>query len=55
MGIGIGMVITCIILFPFYQREPSSGEIEAKARDMGMIYEDEARAIPQNQEGADGK
>lgn len=55
MGIGIGIVITCILFFPFYQREPSLGEIEAKARDMGMIYKDEVKAILEDQEGADGK
>lgn len=45
------MVITCIILFPFYKRKSSPAEIEAQARDMGMIYEDEVKAFPQNEKG----
>lgn len=51
MGIGIGIFITCLLLLPFYSKGLSPAEIEIRARDMGMIYTDEIRAIQPSQEG----
>jgi len=53
LGIGIGMVLTCILLRPLLGRKPSAAEIEARARSMGMIYEEEVRALPE--EDGEGK
>ncbi|RBP46745.1 hypothetical protein [Garciella nitratireducens] len=55
LGMGVGIVLTCVLLFPFYKKEPSPAEIEKKARNMGMIYEDEIRGFPQNEKGENDK
>jgi len=44
-------VLACILILPFSGRKPSPKEIESMARDMGMIYEDEVRAISGGKEG----
>lgn len=51
MGIGIGMIIVCILIFPFHQKKLSPGDIESRARGMGMIYADEIKAIGNSEKG----
>lgn len=51
LGIGLGIILACILLSPFYGKKLSAMEIEARARSMGMVYEDEIRAISGNTEG----
>lgn len=51
LGIGIGIVIACILLLPTNKKKPSPMEIETMARQMGMVYEDEIRAIPNLEKG----
>ena len=41
MGIGIGMIISTLILFLSGTNKMSNAEIEKAARAMGMHYEDE--------------
>ncbi|HHY81534.1 MAG TPA: hypothetical protein GX505_02515 [Clostridiales bacterium] len=53
MGLGAGIIIACILMLPFMKREPSAMEIETRARAMGMVYEDEIRAIPKSNEGGE--
>ena len=45
------MILTCILLAPFAKSEPSAMDIEARARAMGMVYEDEIKAIAHKGEG----
>ena len=48
---GIGIIISCILLASFSKKELSPMEIEIRARAMGMVYEDEIKAMPGNGEG----
>lgn len=53
MGIGIGLIIATVLLLPFHERKISATEIESKARDLGMIYIDEIKALPDKDKGGD--
>lgn len=45
-GIGIGLVLGVICMFGYkYTVNLSDSQIEEKARDLGMIYEDERKSI----------
>lgn len=45
-GIGIGLVLGVICMFGYkYTVNLSDSQIEEKARDLGMIYENESKAI----------
>lgn len=50
---GIGIIVACILLNPFFQRKPSAMEIETRARAMGMVYEEEIKAISNSGEGGE--
>lgn len=45
LGIGIGMVISALLMLAVPPSEMSSADIEKAARDMGMIYKDEVKAM----------
>ncbi len=47
MGIGLGMMMTCIVIMIFKNSIYSDYEIEKKARELGMKYPDEIRALEQ--------
>lgn len=54
MGIGIGMIITSIILFGFNNKtELSNKEIEEKARALGMHYSNECKVLFKGDEKVD--
>ena len=55
MGLGIGILLACLLLRPYLGKEPSATEIEARARSMGMVYEDEIRAISDKEGNKDNK
>ncbi|WP_461205721.1 hypothetical protein [Clostridium sp. DL1XJH146] len=44
LGIGLGIVITSLILIPSYKTYDDS-YIEKRAKAMGMIYEDQVKVI----------
>jgi hypothetical protein len=48
MGIGIGILFTLLFINSFSAPDLSPLEIETRARAMGMIYEDEIKAISDN-------
>jgi len=46
MGIGIGLILGVIFMFNYqYNNSLSDYEIEERARELGMIYENEQKAI----------
>lgn len=46
IGIGIGMVLTSVVLMGYeYKGSMSKENIEKAAREMGMHYEDECKVI----------
>lgn len=45
LGIGIGLLICSLLLMAFPGYQVSKDKIETLARDMGMIYPDEAKAM----------
>lgn len=49
------MILASTLMIPFYHRAPSAIEIEERARSMGMIYEDEVRALSNNGESNIGE
>lgn len=52
LGLGAGIIIATILMSAVPKKQLSPMEIEVRARAMGMIYEDEIRAIPgSSQEG----
>jgi len=51
----VGIVITCLLILPFYQRDISPREVEIRAKEMGMIYPDEVKALPNNEGGGKEK
>jgi len=52
VGLGVGIIIATILLSAAPKKGLSPMEIEVRARAMGMVYEDEIRAIPgSSQEG----
>lgn len=53
IGIGAGLIIASVCMTSFPKRELSAIEIETRARAMGMIYEDEIKAIPKSTEGGE--
>lgn len=53
IGMGIGIIIACILLIPASKGEPSAMDIETRARAMGMVYEDEIKAISNNDESGE--
>ena len=53
MGMGLGILIACILWIPFSKKGPSAMEIEARARAMGMVYEDEIKAISRSDKGGE--
>ena len=54
MGIGIGMVLTSILMFGYsYNKEISSDKIEEKARGLGMHYDDECKVLFKGDESND--
>ena len=58
IGVGIGLLLACVLLRPYSRKELSMAEIEARARSMGMVYEEEIRALPGNgaeEKGVDNK
>lgn len=48
LGIGIGIVICSMIMILTPREDISKFEIEKRARDMGMIYKDEVKALYDN-------
>ena len=44
LGIGLGIIITSIVIFPFFGKT-SRAKIEIEARKMGMIYKDEVKVM----------
>jgi hypothetical protein len=49
------MVLASILMMPFYHRAPSAIEIEERARSMGMVYEDEVRALSNSKDSNTGE
>jgi hypothetical protein len=47
MGIGLGIMMTCITIMILKNSVYSDYEIEKKARELGMKYPDEIRALEQ--------
>ena len=46
LGIGIGIVLGVIFMFGYeYKVSLSDSQIEEKARDLGMIYKNESKAL----------
>jgi hypothetical protein len=45
IGIGIGMIITSILMTAFGYNNISNEKIEEKARALGMHYEDECKVL----------
>lgn len=45
MGIGIGVIITSILVIAAPSPAPSKDVVEKMAKDMGMIYKDEIKAM----------
>ncbi len=46
MGIGIGLILGVILMFNYhYKNSLSDYEIEQRARELGMVYENEVKAI----------
>jgi len=46
LGIGIGLILGVICMFGYkYTLNLSDSQIEEKARDLGMIYENESKAL----------
>jgi hypothetical protein len=46
LGIGIGLVLGVIFMFGYkYTVNLSDSQIEEKARDLGMIYKNESKAL----------
>jgi Na+-transporting methylmalonyl-CoA/oxaloacetate decarboxylase gamma subunit len=45
MGIGIGFVISALLVLAFQPAGLSKAKIEKAARDMGMVYKDEMKAL----------
>lgn len=39
------MIITSLIITPFYRKDYKASEIEQEARKFGMIYPDEKKAL----------
>lgn len=50
IGIGIGMVITSILMTAFGYNNISNDKIEEKARALGMHYEDECKVLFEGEE-----
>lgn len=44
-GIGIGIIAASLIILPFGYGSPSDYEIEKAAKEMGMVYPDQVRAV----------
>lgn len=55
MGIGIGIMITCLLIISLGYRDYSDYEIEKKASELGMIYPDEVRALRNENVGSDNE
>ncbi|MBS5951859.1 MAG: hypothetical protein KIC47_16375, partial [Clostridium sp.] len=54
MGIGIGMIITVILMLGVnYSGEISDANIEEKARGLGMHYNDECKVLFEGDEASD--
>jgi len=51
IGLGIGLIIGVILMMSIPEKELSPMEIEMRARAMGMVYEDEIKALTKSQEG----
>ena len=46
MGIGIGLILGVILMFNYhYKNSLSDYEIEQRDRELGMVYENEVKAI----------
>lgn len=45
LGIGIGFVISAVLLMSMPQNKISKSEIEKMARGMGMVYPNEIKAL----------
>lgn len=46
MGVGIGMILSCILMFGYeYKSNVSNEKIEEAARGLGMHYSDECKVI----------
>lgn len=50
IGIGIGMIITSILMTAFGYNNISNDKIEEKARALGMHYEDECKVLFEGKE-----
>lgn len=50
IGIGIGMIITSILMTTFGYNNISNDKIEEKARALGMHYEDECKVLFEGEE-----
>lgn len=55
MGIGIGIIITCLIMIFTQNSFYTDYKIEKRARELGMIYSEEIRAIEKNTIGGNEK
>ena len=51
IGLGIGLIIGVILMMSIPEKELAPREIEMRARAMGMVYEDEIKALTKSQEG----
>lgn len=51
MGIGLGIIISSLILICLQSTLYSDYEVEKRAREMGMKYPDEILALEKNNEG----
>ncbi len=45
MGIGLGIMIACTVIMVFQNPIYSDYQVEQKARELGMKYPDEIRAL----------
>lgn len=48
MGLGIGIIITCLILMLLNYHMMSPYKVEKEARKLGMIFPDDAKASVTN-------
>jgi hypothetical protein len=45
IGLGVGMVISALLIMAVPPAGYSKGDVEKAARDMGMIYPDDVKAM----------
>lgn len=45
LGIGIGFIISALLMMAMPQTKISNDQVERMARDMGMVYPDDVKAL----------